>query len=82
MLKIVTAAFASLSLVLAGAPALAQAAPQPVAESSLGSHGENAQAGGESRFLGYALLAAFGAASVWALVEILDEDGDGTPVSP
>ena len=80
MLRKTTAALASLSLVMAAAPALAQSAPQPAVETSLGSEGESAQFGG-GNILGYALLAAFGVASVWALIEIMDDDdGDDIPV--
>ena len=82
MLKRTTAALASLSLLVATAPALAQSAPQPATEASLGSQGESALFEG-GNMLGYALLAAFGVASVWALIEIIDDDdGDDIPVSP
>jgi hypothetical protein len=76
MLKRITAAMASVSLVLGAAPALAQSAPQPAMESVDGS----AQFEG-GNIVGYALLAAFAVASVWALIEISDDEED-TPVSP
>lgn len=82
MLRKTTAALASLSLLLATAPALAQSVPQPATEGRLGSQGESAQFEG-GNILGYVLLAAFGVASVWALIEIIDDDdGDDIPVSP
>jgi hypothetical protein len=82
MLRKITAAAASASLLLAAAaPALAQSAPQPAMESSLGSQGESAQfAGGNP--LGYVLLAAFAAASIWALIEISDDGDNDISVSP
>ena len=85
MYKSVTAALAAVSLLMAAsAPALAQStslAPQPAAEASLGSQGESAQFAGGNIF-GYALLAAFAVASVWALIEITDDDDNELPVSP
>lgn len=81
MLTKITAAMASVSLVLAATPALAQSAPQPAMETSLGSQGESAQFEG-GHILGYALLAAFGIASIWALIEIVGDDDESTPVSP
>src|SRR3546814_14884687 len=81
MLKKTTAALASLSLLLVTAPALAQSVPQPATEAGLGSQGESAQFEG-GNILGFVLLAAFGVASVWALIESIDYDGDDLPVSP
>src|SRR3546814_11495208 len=81
MLKKTTAARASLSLLLVTAPALAQSVPQPATEAGLGSQGESAQFEG-GNILGYVLLAAFGVASVWALIDIIDDDGDAIPVRP
>lgn len=82
MLRKTTAAMASVSLMLAAAPVLAQPAPQPAVETNLGSEGGSAQFE-QGNVFGYVLLAAFGVASVWALIEILgDDDGEPTPVSP
>ena len=85
MHKRVIAALAATSLFMAAsAPTLAQStsvSPQPAAESSLGTQGESAQFAGGNIF-GYALLAAFAVASVWALIEITDDDDNDQPVSP
>ncbi|MGS1017544.1 hypothetical protein [Allosphingosinicella humi] len=85
MYKRVTAALAATSLLVgASVPALAQsasAAPQPAQELSLGTQGESAQFAGGNVF-GYVLLAAFAVASVWALIEITDDDDNERPVSP
>ena len=79
MFKRVIATTASAALALAAIPAFAQAAPVPAAESSLGAQGESRQFGENT--VGYVLLAAFAIASVWALIEIVDDD-DGDSVSP
>ena len=79
MFKRVIATTASAALALAAIPAIAQAAPVPAAETSLGSQGESKQFGENT--VGYVLLAAFAIASVWALIEIVDDDG-GDEVSP
>ena len=80
MLKKVIAATASAALAFAAIPALAQTAPVPATETSLGSQGESRQFGENT--VGYVLLAAFAVASVWALIEILGDDDDGDAVSP